>query len=72
YKAQDKDNLKYLNSLNLQIYTLNMLGKYVDFKIYDTVNGRDIEVAKNTEPMQIIQKNGIVKTKKSILLSPGM
>ncbi len=72
YKAQDKDNLKYLNSLNLQIYTLNMLGKYVEFKIYDTVNGQDVEVAKNTEPIHVIQKNGIVKTKKSILLSPGM
>lgn len=72
YKVQDTGNFKYMNSLNLQIYTLNMLGKYVEFKIYDTVNGQDIEVAKSTEPMKIVQKNGIVKTKNSILLSPGM
>lgn len=72
YKMQDTNNLKYMNSVNLQIYTLNMLGKYIEFKIYDTVNGRDIEVAKSSEPMQIVQKNGIVKTKRSILLSPSM
>ncbi|GAA4166627.1 hypothetical protein GCM10022217_40720 [Chryseobacterium ginsenosidimutans] len=72
YKIQNTDNLKYLNSVNLQIYTLNMMGKYVEFKIYDTVDGRDVEVAKSSEPMQIVQKNGIVKTKKSILLSPAM
>lgn len=72
YKIQNPENLKYMNSVNLQIYTLNMLGKYVEFKIYDTVNGQDIEVAKSTEPMQIVQKNGIVKTKRAILLSPAM
>ncbi|MDQ0594002.1 hypothetical protein QFZ37_002371 [Chryseobacterium ginsenosidimutans] len=72
YKMQDNSTLKYMNSVNLQVYTLNMLGKYVEFKIYDTVNGRDIEVAKSSEPMQIVQKNGIVKTNRSILLSPAM
>ncbi|SIT13443.1 Predicted chitinase [Chryseobacterium ureilyticum] len=72
YKIQDTSKLKYMNSVNLQIYTLNMLGKYVEFKMYDTVNGQDVEVAKNSEPMQVIQKNGIVKTKKAILLNPAM
>lgn len=72
YKILDTSNLKYMNSVNLQIYTLNMLGKYVEFKIYDTVSGQDIEVAKNTEPIRIVQTNGIVKTKKSIVLSPAM
>jgi len=72
YKAQDKDNLKYLNSLNLQIYTLNMLGKNVDFKIYDTVNGEEKEVYKSEKSLQIIQKNGVVKTKQAITLSPIM
>lgn len=72
YKMLDASNLKYLNSVNLQIYTLNMLGKYVEFKIYDTVNGRDVEVAKSSEPLKIVQTNGIVKTKRAILLSPAM
>src|SRR6218665_1675028 len=70
YKGQDKDNLKYLNSLNLQIYTLNMLGKSIDFKIYDTINGEEKEVYKNPASLQIIQKNGIVKTKQTITLTP--
>lgn len=70
YKSQDKDNLKYLNSLNLQIYTLNMLGKSLDFKIYDTINGEEKEVYKSATSLQIIQNNGIVKTKQSIMLSP--
>lgn len=72
YKTLDTHNLKYLNSVHLQIYTLNMLGKYVEFKIYDTVNGRDVEVAKSSEPLKIVQTNGIVKTKRAILLSPAM
>ena len=69
YKGQDKDNLKYLNSLNLQIYTLNMLGKSVDFKIYDAINGEEKEVYKSPTSLQIIQKNGIVKTKQTITLT---
>ncbi len=72
YKGQDKDNLKYLNSLNLQIYTLNMLGKSLDFKIYDTINGEEKEVYKSPASLQIIQKNGIVKTKQTITLTPFM
>lgn len=72
YKMLDTHNLKYLNSVHLQIYTLNMLGKYVEFKIYDTVNGRDVEVAKSSEPLKIVQTNGIVKTKRAILLSSAM
>lgn len=72
YKIQDVTKLEYMNSVNLQIYTLNMLGKYVEFKIYDTVNEREVEVAKSSEPLKIVQTNGIVKTKRSILLSPAM
>lgn len=63
---------KYLNSVNLQIYTLNMLGKAVEFKIYNSVNGQDIEVAKSAFPLPIVQKNGIVKTKSAVLLHHGM
>ncbi|KIA82623.1 glycoside hydrolase family 19 protein [Kaistella jeonii] len=67
-----QDSPKYLNSVNLQIYTLNMLGKAVEFKIYNTANGQDIEVAKSREPLVIVQKNGIVKTKSAVLLHQGM
>lgn len=70
YKTKDKENLKYINSINLQIYTLNMLGKYVDFKIYDTVNGEEKELYKSEKSLQIIQKNGIVKTKQAVMLTP--
>ncbi|WP_267404183.1 MULTISPECIES: hypothetical protein [unclassified Chryseobacterium] len=72
YKIREKDNLKYMNSVNLQIYTLNMLDKYVDFKIFGTLNGTEKELYKSDQPLKIEQKNGIVKTKKSILLSPAM
>ncbi|WP_326982278.1 hypothetical protein VUJ46_19085 [Chryseobacterium sp. MYb264] len=72
YKIREKDNLKYMNSVNLQIYTLNMLGKYVDFKIFGTLNGIEKELYKSDQPLKIEQKNGIIKTKKSILLSPAM
>lgn len=72
YKIREKDNLKYMNTVNLQIYTLNMLGKYVDFKIYDIVNGEEKEVYKSEKPLKIEQKNGIVKTKQSIILTPFM
>ncbi len=72
YKLQDISKLEYMNSVNLQIYTLNMLGKYVEFKIYDTINGRDVELAKSVEPLKIVQTNGIVKTKNRILLNPAM
>ncbi|MEN4761810.1 hypothetical protein ABEG63_15870 [Chryseobacterium sp. C39-AII1] len=72
YKIREKDNLKYMNSVNLQIYTLNMLDKYVDFKIFGTLNGIEKELYKSDQPLKIEQKNGIVKTKKSILLSPAM
>lgn len=72
YKEQNKDNLKYLNSLNLQIYTLNMLGKFVDFKIYDTISGEEKEVYKSEKSLKIEQKNGIIKTRQSITLTPFM
>lgn len=72
YKEQNKDNLKYMMSLNLQIYTLNMLEKSVDFKIYDIVNGEEKEVYKSEKSLQIIQKNGVVKTKQAIMFTPFM
>lgn len=72
YKGLEKDSLKYMMSLNLQIYTLNMLGKNVDFKIYDTVNGEEKEVYKSEKSLKIEQKNGIVKTKQTIMFTPFM
>jgi len=72
YKVREKDNLKYINNFNLQIYTLNMLGKKVDFKIYDIVNGEEKEVYKSPVSLEIIQKNGVVKTKQAIMLTPFM
>jgi hypothetical protein len=72
YKIREKDNLKYINNLNLQIFTLNMLGKKIDFKIYDIVNGEEKDVYKNLTSLEIIQKNGVVKTKQSIMLTPFM
>ena len=72
YKIREKDNLKYINNVNLQIFTLNMLGKKVDFKIYDIVNGEEKEVYKSPSSLEIIQKNGVVKTKQTIMLTPFM
>lgn len=72
YKEQNKDNLKYMMSLNLQIYTLNMLGKNVDFKIYDIVNGEEKEVYNSPVSLEILQKNGVVKTKQAIMFTPFM
>ncbi len=72
YKIREKDNLKYINNFNLQIFTLNMFGKKVDFKIYDIVNGEEKEVYKSTTSLEIIQKNGVVKTKQAIMLTPFM
>jgi hypothetical protein len=72
YKVREKDNLKYINNFNLQIFTLNMLGKKLDFKIYDIVNGEEKEVYKSPTSLEIIQKNGVVKTKQAIMLTPFM
>lgn len=72
YKIREKDNLKYIENLNLQIFTLNMLGKKVDFKIYDILNGEEKEVFKSPTSLEIIQKNGVVKTKQAIMLTPFM
>lgn len=66
------DTPKYLNSVNLQIYTLNMLGKSLEYKIYNIVDGKEIVVGKSNHPLLIIQNNGIVKTKEPVLLHQGM
>lgn len=65
YKIREKDNLKYVNNFNLQIFTINMLGKKVDFIIYDIVNGEEKEVYKSPTCLEIIQKKWSCKNQTS-------
>lgn len=63
---------QYLNSVNLQIYTINMKNKSIEFKIFYVLDGKEIVVAKSNTPLIVTQNNGIVKTKQPILLHQGM
>lgn len=63
---------QYLNSVNLQIYTVNMKNKSIEFKIFYVLDGKEIVVAKSNTPLIVTQNNGIVKTKQPILLHQGM
>ena len=61
----------YGQGIILQMYTVNMKGRYINFNVYDVVNGKDVVVGKNNQPLRIEQNNGIVKSEQ-IILNIGM
>lgn len=61
----------YGQGIILQMYTVNMKGRLINFNVYDLVNGKDVVVGKNNQPLKVEQNNGIVKSEQ-IILNIGM
>ncbi len=52
----------YGERIILRIYTVNMKGENLNFVIYDVVDGKEIEAGRNSQPLKVVQNNGVVKS----------